>query len=58
MQVILTTPEEIEIRLTAPWEEARKLQRPLPPGFLQVVATGSNEEPPPSTPQELQPSLF
>ena len=45
MPVILRTPEEIETWLTAPWEEAGKLQRPLPDGTLQIVLTGSKEDP-------------
>ena len=37
MPVILTKPEEIEAWLTAPAEEALKLQRPLPDGLLKIV---------------------
>lgn len=37
MPVILTTPEEQAAWLTAPWDEARKLQRPLPDGELEIV---------------------
>jgi putative SOS response-associated peptidase YedK len=55
MPVILTTPDEIEIWMTAPWEEARKLQRPLPAGSLKVVSVGNKEDPP--EPIE-EPSLF
>jgi len=58
MPVILRTPEEIEIWMTAPWEEAQKLQRPLPDGVLQVVSVGPKEDPPPSEPDEPEPSLF
>lgn len=47
MPVILTTPDEIETWLTAPWEEARKLQRPLPNGMLRVVSMGPKEDPEP-----------
>ncbi len=47
MPVILTTPEEVEIWMSAPWEIASKLQRPLPDGTLQVVSRGVKEDPPP-----------
>lgn len=57
MPVILTTPEEIETWMTAPWEEAKKLQRPLPSGVLQVVSVGPKEDPP-EVPEVVQPTLF
>lgn len=44
MPVILTTPEEVETWLTAPWSEARALQRPLPNGVLRIVAVGAKED--------------
>jgi len=37
MPAILTTRDEVEAWLTAPWEEARHLQRPLPDAALRVV---------------------
>lgn len=44
MPVILTAPAEIETWLTAPVEEALKLQRPLPDGSLKNVATGAKKD--------------
>src|SRR5256714_4256539 len=44
MPVILTTPEEVETWMTAPPEQALKLQRPLPDGSLQIVAPGIHED--------------
>ena len=44
MPVVLTEPEEIETWMTAPWEIARELQRPLPDDMLMIV-------PPPERPE-------
>lgn len=44
MPVILTKPEEFETWLSAPPEEALKLQRPLPDRLLKVVGAGPKED--------------
>ena len=37
MPVILTAPDEIETWLTAPWDQAKRLQRPLSDGELVLL---------------------
>lgn len=44
MPVILTTEEERETWLRAPWDEAKALQRQLPDGALRIVAKGEKRD--------------
>jgi putative SOS response-associated peptidase YedK len=46
MPVILTKKDEIEQRMSAPAEDALKLQRPLADGSLKIVATGERKDEP------------
>src|SRR5208337_5030365 len=47
MPVILTTPDEVDLWLTAETAEALALQRPLPDEALRIVAKGEREDPAP-----------
>jgi putative SOS response-associated peptidase YedK len=56
MPVILTEPDEIEAWLTAPWEEARTLQRPL--ADHKLTAVGKPAEPTTTEPTTTQGTLL
>jgi putative SOS response-associated peptidase YedK len=44
MPVVLRTQDDIDRWMTAPADEAIKMQRPLPDGALKIVATGERKD--------------
>ena len=44
MPVILTTKDDCDLWMSADWDKAKTLQRPLPDGSLKIVMSGEKED--------------
>ena len=53
MPVMLTTAEEFDVWLHAPWAQASTLQRPLPDRMMRIVAAGGKDRHPESAERKL-----